>query len=138
MNQPELARPARGNRARNVLHVAAALVTPASVTVAWTPNHDGVSSSPPIEVELVAEAESAPNRTWTCSEGFGSRWVDALASARCSEVLLTARLGDDLSAKHLVLELTQLLAFTLTESQPLIRVVFLPTTSGPRVARRHA
>jgi len=121
-----------------VTRVAAALVTPARLTVSWTTDHDGAPGSAPIEVELVAESESAPNRTWTCSESFGSRWVDALASARCSEVLLTARLGNDLPAKHLVLELAQLLAFTLTDSQPLIRVRFLPTTSGARVARRHA
>ena len=108
------------------------------LTVAWTPSNPGIMSDfAPIEVELVPGPEAASNRTWTCRKGFGSNWLEAIAPARCSEVLLSARLGNDVSARHLVLELVELLAFKLRDSQPLIRVLFLSTT-GPRAVGRHA
>jgi hypothetical protein len=87
---------------------------------------------------LVAEREPAPNRAWTCPKNFGSNWVDAISPARRSEVVLTARLDDDASAKHLVLELAELLTFRLSESKPLIRVLFLPAASAARGPRGHA
>lgn len=140
MNQPELARPARGHRPR---HVAVARaperLAAARVTVACTPAHPG--SAPglePIELELSIGPEAALNRTWTCLESFGSNWLEAISSARCSQVVLTARLGSDPSAKHLVLELAELLACGLTDSQPLVRVLFRPTIETPRPSRRHA
>jgi len=64
-------------------------------------------------------------------------WVEALSSARCHEVVLTARLGDNLQAKHLVLDLAERLTFELTEHQPLIRVLFLPSTNE-RAVHIHA
>ncbi|HEY0469367.1 MAG TPA: hypothetical protein VGC79_34495 [Polyangiaceae bacterium] len=144
MNQPELARPTRRNRCRPLGHApgssAARQVSSARVTVAWTPaKQDSASAFAPLELELVAGPETEPkDRTWTGPEGFGSNWLDAIASARCSEVLLTARLGDDVPAKHFVLELAQRLAFTLSDSQPLIRVRFLSSPRAPRHASRHA
>ncbi len=138
MNQPELARPARKHRAHPAVGVRERFIA-ARVPVAWTPaNHERAQRVGQTEVELVAEPASAPNRTWTCAEGFGSNWVEAISSARCSEVVLTARLGNDVPAKHLVLELAELLTFRLTESQPLIRVLFLPAANAPRRARSHA
>ncbi len=86
----------------------------------------------------MAGPESAANRTWTCSEDFGANWVEAISSARCSEVVLTARLGNDVPARHLVLELAELLTFSLTESHPLIRVLFLPAANAPQDTRNHA
>ncbi|MEI9948444.1 MAG: hypothetical protein WDO74_05540 [Pseudomonadota bacterium] len=138
MNQAQLAPPARGHRSAQLAR-APEHVTPARVTVELSPrNHDSASSFVPIELELVAAPEASPNRTWTCPESFGSNWLDAITSTRCSEVLLTARLGDDTAAKHLVLELAELLAIKLTDSQPLIRVLFRPTTNAQRATRRHA
>jgi hypothetical protein len=113
-----------------------ALVAPdrapaARVTVAWS-SDDGAKSFAPTELELVAGLEADPTRTWTCPQPFASNWVEAIASARCSEVVLTARLGDDLPAKHLVLELAELLTHELAATQPLIRVRFLPTAGKRR------
>jgi len=107
--------------------------------VAWTPaNHDGASRPARTELELVAGEEATANSTWSCPESFGSNWVEAISSARCNEVVLTARIGSDVSAKHLVLELAELLTFRLTESHPLIRVLFLPTAQTPHSVRSQA
>ena len=126
MNQPELAPPARRLRARQVENAAQRFV-PARVTIAWTPSrHDGEPQRAPIEVELIADLDPAVTSAWLCPPGVGPNWLEALFAARCSEVLLTARLGDDLAAKHRVLELAELLTFKLTATQPLIRVLFLP------------
>jgi hypothetical protein len=136
--QPELALPAQRHRAQPTAGASAAGAA-ARVTVTWTAsNHEGVSGAARNEVELVAALESAASRTWTCPESFGSNWLDALCSAGCNEVLLTARVGSDSSAKHQVLELAELLTFTLAESQPLIRVLFLPSAPEPRRVRSHA
>jgi hypothetical protein len=111
----------------------------ARLTVAWTPgHHDGASRLAPTEVELVTRLEADSNRIWICPDSIGANWLEAIASARCSEVVLTARIGDDLSVKHSVLELAERLTFRLTESQPLIRVVFVPAASAPRGQRSHA
>jgi hypothetical protein len=75
--------------------------------------------------------------SWICGGDLESRWVESLSACRCSEVVLTARLGDDAAAKHRVLELVELLTFKLTASQPLIRALFLPAPSARRV-RHHA
>ncbi len=137
MNQSEPARPARRHRPQHVARDRERWAIP-SVTVAWSPSNDQEASGFTLtEVELVAGPEATPNRTWTCPEGLGANWIEALSSARCSEVVLTARLGNDHAAKHLVLELAELLTFKLTESQPRIRVLFVPT-SAARGAQGHA
>jgi hypothetical protein len=111
----------------------------ARVTVAWTPsNADSAPSFAPTEVELVAGLDAAPTTTWTCHQRFASNWVEAIASARSREVVLTAWLGDDLPAKHLVLELAERLTRELAATQPLIRVRFLPTAGNRRGARSRA
>jgi hypothetical protein len=113
-------------------------VAPARVTVAWTTsNDDGVPRPTRTEIELVAGFD-ATGGTWTCRESVGSNWVEALSSARSNEVVLTARIGSDVSAKHRVLELAELLTFRLSASQPLIRVRFLPSAPGPLRVRSHA
>jgi hypothetical protein len=111
----------------------------ARVTLACTPGrHDGAPRIAPTELELVVGLAGDSNQTWTCLESHGANWVEALSSARCSEVVLTARIGDDFAAKHLVLELAELLTFKLTESQPLIRVLFVPAQSATPGQRSHA
>ena len=107
--------------------------------LAWTPGlHDAAATLGPTQFELVGEFAAAAGTRWTRPGCVGSTWVDALSSARCREVVLTARLDDDVPGKHLVLELAEFLTFRLSESQPLIRVRFLPTTSAPLRSRSHA
>jgi len=113
--------------------------TTARVTVSWSSGtQDGSPILAPTKVELTRELDAAGDRAWTCADGFEMNWVEALSSAACREVVLTAELGDNLSAKHLVLELAEHLTFKLTEHQPLIRVLFLPTRGAPRTIRHHA
>jgi hypothetical protein len=131
----EPARRARGKRSVDCGPIEPGRPNAARVTVAWTPlSNDGM----PGEIELVDGLEAAQTTTWTCRRRFASNWVEAIASARCSEVVLTARLGDDLPAKHRVLDLAELLTFYLAATQPLIRVRFLPTTSKRRGTRSPA
>jgi hypothetical protein len=136
MNQQprtEPARRAREQRSPDSMPIEPIRHNVARVTVAWTPSsHDGA----PTEVELVAGLEAAQTTTWTCRQSFAPDWVEAIASARCSEVVLTAQLGDDLPAKHRVLDLAELLTFELAATQALIRVRFLPAASKRRGARR--
>jgi hypothetical protein len=86
---------------------------------------DGGTLTPePTQVELEAELEAAA-ATWVCREPANSGWAEALSSAHCNEVLLTA-LSDDPHSKQLVFELAGLLTLKLAASRPLIRVRFLP------------
>jgi len=119
VNQIELAQPSRRRRVHRVASEPERVT--AHVTVAWTPsNHDGAPRFSSTEIELVPGFEASPHQSW----------IEAISSARCREVLLTARLGNNVPAKHLVLELAELLTFSLTEIQPLIRVRFLPTAGA--------
>jgi hypothetical protein len=107
--------------------------------VAWSPaNEDSPSGLTLSEIELEAELEATSSATWTCRQSLASGWVEALAASRCSEVVLTAMLGDDQPAKHLVLELAELLTFQLAATHPLIRVRFLPPAREQRASRRSA
>jgi hypothetical protein len=135
MNQPELAQATLKHRARRVARTLERF-TAARVTVTWTPSgQDAAAPLASAELELVAGISSAAHRHWTCPRNFGSSWLEAISPARCSEVVLTARLGDDLSAKHLVLELAELLTLKLTETRPLIRVRFLTTEPSKKLTR---
>jgi len=137
LNQAELAQPRRRRRVRHLPAEPERVI--ARLTVSWTPgHHDGSSSFTQTEVELFAGLEADSTQAWTCPESVGDHWIEAIASARSSEVLLTARVGNDLAAKHLALELAELLTFRLTDSQPLIRVLFVPTESASRGQRSHA
>jgi hypothetical protein len=143
MNQQprtEVARSSRGQRSPQELRIAPRRSSAARVTVAWqASSQDGARSIAPNEFELVAALEASPMAPWTSAEHLGSPWLETLASARCSQVVLTARLGeDDLHAKHRVLELAELLTFELAATQPLIRVRFLPADSARRRERRSA
>ena len=126
MNQPQLAQPARRRRALRSASAPEGF-KPARVTVAWTPSRqDGEPQRATIEVELVAGVEATVTSAWLHPQGVGPNWIEALFSAQCSEVVLTAWIGPDLAAKHRVLELAEFLTFKLAATQPLIRVLFLP------------
>jgi hypothetical protein len=104
----------------------------ARVIVAWSPaNQDGAASFGPAQIELEGQLDAPNSTTWTCQHSFESGWVEAISSAQCSEVVLTAELDDDLPAKHWVLGLAELLTLRLAPSQPLIRVRFLPPPEPP-------
>jgi hypothetical protein len=125
--QTHLASPAQKRRPRR------AAAGPTRVTIAWTAaTDDGEFQRAQTELELEAGVEAAANRNWACPGSFDWNWVEAISSARCEEVVLTARIGGDASAKHLVLGLAELLTFKLSPSQPLIRVRFLPTAPAAR------
>jgi len=111
---------ASGRRARNR--------EAARVVVAWSSTLDTEAGRCLAPVNLELEASSAANagRTWRCRELEGASWVEAISAARCSEVVLTARLADDTAARHLVLELVELLTQRLSATKPHIRVRFLP------------
>ena len=137
MNQTQLAEPARKGRAHGVTSELERVA--ARVTVAWTPSkHAAASDLAPTEIELVSRLNAGSHSTWICAPSLGSNWLEAISSAHCQEVVLTARVGDDLPAKHLVLELAELLTLKLTEGQPMIRVRFLPPANASRRARTHA
>ena len=109
----------------------------ASVVVAWrNASDDGAHELEPTQVELEADLEASGATTWVPRQSSGSGWAEALSSARCSEVVLTARTCDPRS-KHLVFELAGLLALDLAATQPLIRVRFLePSHAAPHAKRR--
>jgi len=133
LNQPDLARPARARRIVPRPDRAKAV----RVTVAWVPSiHELAPALMPATLELVAEPGTARTTTWTCSQTAGSSWVETIRSSRCKEVVLTARLGNDTSAKHRVLELAELLTQKLSATQPLIRVLFPPDGHDSRSFRR--
>ena len=123
--QPALARPRKPRHA--------AVLEPARrprVTVAWTPANDIT----PTEVELEADLGVSATGAWAWHGRSSADWVEALSQARCSEVVLTARIGNDAPGKHLVLELAEQLSLTLTATHPLIRVRFLPSQDEQRDA----
>jgi hypothetical protein len=101
---------------------------PARVVVAWSSSFDaeGGRCSAPVNLELEASPSTTAGRTWRCRELGGASWVEAISAARCSEVVLTARLGNDERARHLVLDLAELLTRRLAATKPHIRVRFLP------------
>ena len=106
--------PSRAARRQRFHHHAAEWAEPAHVTVAWSSEaHAGFPTHTEVEVELVAKL--------TRSE---LHWLADLAAARCHEVVLTARVGKKAPARHLVLELAELLTVELAATQPLIRVLF--------------
>jgi hypothetical protein len=88
----------------------------------------------PVNLELEGASSATAGRAWRCRELSGASWVEAIAAAGCSEVVLTARLGDDGRARHLVLELAELLTRTLSATKPHIRVRFLPPSAEPHAS----
>jgi hypothetical protein len=98
---------------------------------------DGAAELEATQVELEADLETPTSTAWVSRRPSGSGWAEALYSARCSEVVLTAR-SDDPLWKHLVFELAGLLTLKLAATQPLIRVRFLPPTGTRRRARSAA
>jgi hypothetical protein len=110
----------------------------ARVVVAWHKvSEDGAAELEPTEVELEADLAAPTSATWVSRLPSGLGWAEALSSAACSEVVLTARI-DDPTSKHLVFELAGLLSLRLAATQPLIRVRFLPPVGARRRARSAA
>jgi len=140
LNHSEPAQPIRTTRARRGAKGPQSSST-TSVTLSWTPaTYDGArlhATAAAAEIKLTRELDHGTSRTWICSGHAEFDWIAALCSARCSEVVLTARLGDNLAGKHIVLELAELLTFRLTATQPLIRVFFLPTPGAAPAIRHH-
>jgi hypothetical protein len=85
----------------------------------------------PVNLELAGSSSATAGGAWRCRELSGASWVEAISAAGCTEVVLTARLGDDGRARHLVLELAELLTQTLSATKPHIRVRFLPSLAEP-------
>jgi hypothetical protein len=132
VNQLELARPTRARRIAALPHRAA----PISVTVAWVTSAPELASGlRPMTLELATEPETG-TRTWTCPQGRGSDWLAALCLSGSREIVVTAELGNDTSAKHLVLELAELLTQKLSATQALVRVLFLPRAGHSGNLRR--
>lgn len=102
---------------------------PVQVEVAWSAPGSLLPESAAARVELEAKPKASGQPTWTCPRAPGWRWEEALSAAACEEVVLTAQLGDDLDAKHLVLGLAERLTQELAATKPLIRVRFLPAPS---------
>lgn len=96
------------------------------------PAHLVVASASPLDTEArrcfapVNLELASPDQTWRCRELAGASWVEAISAAGCHEVVLTARLGDDGTARHLVLELAEFLTQRLAATKAHIRVRFLP------------
>jgi hypothetical protein len=138
LNHSEPTQPIRTTRTRRGAKGRESLTT-ARITVSWTPGlHDGAPLVSPTEVDLVRELHAGSGHSWTCADDFDFDWLEAVSAARCREVVLTARFGDNVPAKHLVLELAERLTFQLTDAQPLIRVLFLPTVGPSRRVHSHA
>lgn len=107
----------------------------AHVVVAWTAVSDGGGLvAEPTQVELEARLGSPASTTWTSREPADSGWAEALSTARCTEVLLTAP-DDDLRSRHLVFELAGLLTHKLLATRPLIRVRFVPSAERVQQVR---
>ena len=108
----------------------------ARVVVAWSSPSDAETGRclAPVHLELEPSASATAGGAWRCRELSGAGWVDAISAARCTEVVLTARLGDDGRARHLVLELAELLTQRLSATKPHIRVRFLPSLDEPSTA----
>jgi len=138
LNHTEAAQPIRTTRAHRGAKGPRSSST-ASVTLSWIPaTYDG-ARVPAAEIELTRQLDRRTSRPWICSDDAEFDWIAELSSAQCNEVVLTARLGDNLAAKHIVLELAELLTFRLAATQPLVRVLFLPiSSSAPAVHHHHA
>jgi hypothetical protein len=101
----------------------------ARIVVAWS-SPSGTETGrclAPLNLELEPSGSTTGGRPWRCRELSDASWVEAISAARCTEVVLTARLGDDGRARHLVLELAELLTQRLSITKPHIRVRFLPS-----------
>lgn len=108
------------------------------VSVDWSvPETLGARGVAPGRLQLEAVPTSDPSVTqrWIWSEAPGASWETAVAEAGCDEIVLTAQLGDDADAKHLVFGLAEQLTHALAASHPTIRVRFLAAPS-PRARRR--
>jgi hypothetical protein len=100
----------------------------ARVVVAWS-SPSGVETGrvlAPVNLELETSSSGTAGGSWRCRELSGASWVDAIAAAGCTEVVLTAHLGGDGRGRHLVLELAETLTRKLSGTKPHIRVRFMP------------
>lgn len=116
---------ARGSRSRK----ARSRSNLVQVVVAWSAPGSAAPAAAVAQVELEAEPKPSGQPTWNCRAPSGWRWEEALCAAGCDEVLVTAQLGDDRDAKHLVLGLAERLTQKLAATKPLVRVRFLAEPS---------
>jgi hypothetical protein len=101
----------------------------ARVVVAWS-SPSGPEAGrilAPVNLELETSSSATTGGSWRCRESSGVSWVDAIAAAGCTEVVLTAHLGGDGRGRHLVLELAETLTQKLSATKPHIRVRFVPS-----------
>jgi hypothetical protein len=111
----------------------------ARVVVAWS-SPLGVEAGrvlAPVHLELDTSSSGTAGGSWRCRELSGASWVDAIAAAGCTEVVLIAHLGRDGRGQHLVLELAETLARKLSGTKSHIRVHFMssPTEASTPSAR---
>ena len=99
------------------------------VVVAWSEPGAAAPAAAVARIELQAEPKPSGKLTWNCRTPSGWGWEEALCAAGCDEVLVTAQLGDDRDAKHLVLGLAERLTQKLAATKPLVRVRFLSEPS---------
>ena len=69
----------------------------ARVVVAWS-SPSGLHAGrvlAPVNLELETSSSATAGGSWRCRQLSGVSWVDAIAAAGCTEVVLTAHLGGD-------------------------------------------
>jgi len=113
----------------------AATRAPVHVVVDWSVESErpGAVVSSRVELESASEHGSTRPARWICRTAAGASWEEALLAAGCPEVVLTAELGDDPEAKHLVFGLAEHLTHSLAANHPMVRIRFVP--SNGREAR---
>lgn len=96
----------------------------ARVVVACSSPSDAEAELGPFNLELEGSSSGNAGRAWRCRELPGASWEEAISAAGCTEVVLTAHLGGDGRARHLVLALAEFLTQKLFATKPYIRVRF--------------
>jgi hypothetical protein len=89
-----------------------------------------------LQATIAASPAEAARSGWICRELPADSWVAAISASRCSEVLLTAEVGDSGPAQQQVLELAGQLTRQLELTKPVVRVRFLPSPARSRQTRR--
>lgn len=115
---------------RHQRRARAARSNPVQVVVDWS--DPAIPGSTAARVELEAESRRDGETRWVSRHPSGSSWEETLAAAGCAEVVLTAELGDDPEAKHLVFGLADRLTRALAATQSVVRVRFLAAARHER------
>ena len=93
---------------------------------------DALSATPlRVELEATWPHDSSLWPEWTTRDAIA--WEEVIAAASgYPELVLTAELGNDADAKHLVFALAERLARTIGPTRPLVRILFLPKACNHR------